>query len=101
VSRSYQKNPVCTDHKAGSTKRKKRLASKAFRKEIALDDEMAARPQHKKYFQSYDICDFKTRMTEQEAIDWYLHRCDNKYILKHYPTLEAWMKYWKKCYRSK
>ena len=101
MSRSYKKNPIVTDHHRRSTRVSKRFASKAFRNRIGREDEMAARPQHKKYFSSYNICDYKTRLTKDEAIEWYYNRDNNPYFYKRYPTLKAWLNYWEKCYIRK
>lgn len=102
MSRSYKKNPILTDNKG--SKYNKRKANQSFRRQINLDDDMPARPRHKKYTESWDICDYKFRMTRQEAIDWYLTKMEHEastYFKKHYPTLKAWLKYWDKCYRRK
>lgn len=101
MSRSYKKNPVVTDNKG--SKYGKRQANQRFRRQINLDDDMPARPRHKKYTESWDICDYKSRMTRQEAIEWYYTtiKYASSYFKKHYPTLEAWLKYWEKCYRRK
>lgn len=100
MSRSYKKNPYVTDHKRRWTKEKKRLANQSFRQQIAREEELPARPQHKKYAESWDICDYKWRMTKKEAIDWYNQEASN-WFKKRYPTLEDWLKYWEKCYRRK
>ena len=102
MSRSYKKNPFLTDN--GNSKNEKRIANRKFRRQINLDEDMPARPRHKKYTESWDICDYKWRMTKQEAIDWYHTKMKyeaSDYFKKHYPTLEAWLKYWEKCYRRK
>lgn len=102
MSRSYKKNPVVTDNKG--SKYGKRQANQRFRRQINLDDDMPARPQHRKYTQSWDICDYKWRMTKQEAIEWYytnMKYAASSYFKKRYPTLKAWLKYWDKCYRRK
>lgn len=103
MSRSYKKNPWVTDHKRKTTKQSKRLANKTFRRKIGRENDMAARPQHKKYTDSYDICDWKMRMTREEAINFYLYECDdfNPYIKRRYPTLKSWLNYWEKCYHRK
>ncbi len=103
MSRSYKKNPWVTDHHRKTTKQSKRLANKTFRRKIGREDDMAARPQHKKYTDSYDICDWKMRMTRREAIDAYLHSNDplNLYLRDRFPTLKSWLNYWEKCYRRK
>lgn len=108
MSRSYKKNPYVTDNSNGRRKISKRYANHQVRQRISMDDEMPARPQHKKMTESWDICDYRWRMTRQEAIQWYKEEFEwqknkgsVKYFLKRYPTLEAWLKYWEKCYRRK
>lgn len=107
MSRSYKKNPYVTDHKRRSTKQSKRLANRRVRRRLCGEDTLG-RIQHKKYTESWDICDYKWRMTRQEAIQWYeetyaWHESGGslKYFLKRYPTLESWLECWEKCYRRK
>lgn len=100
MSRSYKKSPFATDHKRGTTKGLKRLANKTFRRRISCDEDMPARPAHRKYTETWDIHDYSWRMTRAEAIDWYL--CEAPASFKErFPTLKAWLKYWEKCYRRK
>lgn len=47
MSRSYKKNPYVTDH-SPSTKRRKRFANHAVRQRLKNEEDMPARPQHKK-----------------------------------------------------
>jgi len=105
MSRSYKRHPFVTDHHRRTTKENKRLANRMVRRRIAdMDEDMPARLQHRKMTESYDICDYKWRMTKQEAIDWYEDRLRNgpsNRFLKRYPTLDAWLKYWDKCHRRK
>ena len=103
MSRSYKKNPIVTDS-SSTTKERKRLANKIFRNKIAIDEDMSLHPQYKKYSESFDIRDYKSRMTYGEAIDWYMYRINHDkggYFKKQYPTLESWLKYWEKCYKRK
>lgn len=100
MSRSYKKHPFATEHSAYKPYGK-RLANKQFRKFLAAENEdMPNRSSFKKYTESWDICDYKSRMTKEEAIKWYLTKA-SEYIKKHYPTLELWLKYWAKCYKNK
>lgn len=104
MSRSYKKNPYVTDHKRGTTKSLKRLANHSFRQQISCDEDMPARPAHKKYTDSWTISDYSWRMTREEAIEWYKYKMEqeaSEYFKKRYPTLNAWLKYWEKCYRRK
>lgn len=102
MSRSYKKNPYVTDN--GSTKQNKRIANRTVRRRLKQDEDMPVRLPHKKMTESYDICDFRWRMTREDAIHWYENEMEHKasaYFKKHYPTLEAWLKYWEKCYIRK
>lgn len=105
MSRSYKKNPYLTDHKRRSTKQSKRIANRRVRRRLRFDEDMPVRSQHKKYTETYDICDYKWRMSREEAIEWYESR-EKEYYVSHYfkeryPTLESWLNYWEKCHRRK
>ena len=103
MSRSYKKNPYVTDHKRRSTKQSKRLANRRVRRHLCGEDTLG-RIQHKKMTESWDICDYRWRMTKEDAIHWYKNEMEHEasaYFKKRYPTLEAWLKYWDKCYRRK
>ena len=101
MSRSYKKNPCAKDN--GDKKAMKQIANRTVRRRVKMDEDMPARLQHKKMTESWDITDFKTRMTREEAIVWYNDDSKHKSekFKKRYPTLEAWLKYWDKCYRRK
>lgn len=102
MSRSYKKNPFVTDN-SPITKTMKRIANHSVRRSIRNDEDMPARLQHKKMTQRYDIHDYRDRMSRAEAIYWYNDDTQRKStgFKKRYPTLEAWLKYWDKCYRRK
>ena len=104
MSRSYKKNPYVTDGYDGDRKQDKRIANRKVRRRIKDDEDMPARLQHKKMTETWDICDYRWRMTREDAIRWYENEMEHKastYFKKRYPTLEAWLKYWDKCYRRK
>lgn len=104
MSRSYKKNPYVTDHNLHTTKEKKRIANRRVRRRLKNDEDIPARLQHKKMTESWDICDYKWRMTREEAIQWYKYYSNyeaSSYFKERYPTLEAWLEYWEKCYRRK
>lgn len=108
MSRSYKKNPWVTDHKCNSTKVNKRIANRIFRRKLKNCDVLPTLTHHKKITESWDICDYRWRMTKQEAIDWYneqleWHKNHNSlsYFLERYPTLESWLKEWEKSFRRK
>ena len=104
MSRSYKKNPFVTDGYGGDRKQNKRIANRTVRRRLKDDEDMPARLPHKKMTESWDICDYRWRMTREDAIHWYENEMEHKasaYFKKRYPTLEAWLKYWDKCYRRK
>lgn len=101
MSRSYKKNPVVKD---ANDRAMKRLANRTVRRRIKDDEDMPARLQHKKMTESWMISDYKSRMTREEAIQWYneiVDRNPTTRFMRRYPTLEAWLKYWEKCYVRK
>ncbi len=103
MSRSYKKNPYVTDHKRGSTKHSKSLANRRVRRRLN-NEESLGRIQHKKYTETWDICDYKWRMSREEAIEWYESEgfgVASGYFKERYPTLELWLEYWEKCYIRK
>ena len=101
MSRSYKKNPWVTDHHRKSTKISKKFANKYFRNQIKSDKHMSNKPNHKKYYCSWDICDFRWMWTEKEAREDYENGKLSRYIYKQYPTIEDWLNYWAKCCKRK
>ena len=101
MSRSYKKNPYATDHSRNTSKARKRLANQTFRRHISLDENMPARPQHRKYTESWDICDWRNRWTKQEALEWYKCQPEDSYIKRRYPTEKRFISYWEKICRRK
>ena len=99
MSRSYKKNPVVTDD-SQHKKAMKRIANRTVRRRIKNVEDMPARLPHKKMTETWMICDYKWRMTEAEAIQWYETEASDTFK-KRYPTLESWLKYWKKCHVRK
>lgn len=100
MSRSYKKSPYVTDHKRKSSKINKRLANKRFRRLIARTEDAPVGSTYKKYIDSWTICDYRWRMTREDAIHWYENVMES-YFKERYPTLKDWLKYWEKCYRRK
>lgn len=94
MSRSYKKNPVCTDKHRKTTKQKKKFANKKVRKSKNLSDGKI----YKKVSESYDIYDFATYWSWNKAKkDWK----KNEYLQTYYPTLKDFYHYWlKHCKRK-
>ncbi len=99
MSRSFKKNPFVTDCGPGRADAKRR-ASHIFRRKIALEEDLPSRPQYKKYVESWDVCDYRWRMTKAEAIEWYETKAGEEFK-KRFPTLERWLHYWAKCHVRK
>ncbi len=108
MSRSYKKIPIV---KSGGDKNKK-LANKVVRHIIDLNNSGCSRSLYKKQYNSWNINDYISRYTLEEATEDYNtkklifeNNCDRGYLksfFKKYPTLEDYIeKVWKKNYRRK
>ena len=122
MSRSYKKNPYCTDGHRHSTKETKQIANRCVRRrnkritlgyltresryrDILTLDGMS----YKKFFCSYDIHDYISRWTKAEAIcewehpHWQYWEYGDKWwhTWDDYETKEDMEQYWAKWYRRK
>jgi len=104
MGKSIKKNPIIKDG-GDSKKEAKKLANHTVRQKLkSLDDEntIASGNAYKKVYNSWNITDFKSRWTEQDAIDYYNNQVTRSggpmrdLFLKKYPTLEKWLNHWKK-----
>ena len=96
MSRSFKKHPWVTDHKAGTTRKSKRVANKVVRHEEDIPNGKA----YKKAHPSYNICYDKGRWTWEDAkASW--EKEENFYLKRRYPTLKAYYRYWLKCSKTK
>lgn len=91
MSRSYKKNPYITGNRHRSSKIAKRRANKKFRHSIALEENILIRSKYKLYSCSWNICDYRWRITKKEAINWYFNGYNNNYIKNRYPTLNSYI----------
>lgn len=94
MSRSYKKNPFVNDHKCRTTKHNKRIANRTFRRDKS---ELYQNGSYKKTYCSWLISDYHWIWTEQDAINDYYTAKPDSYIKKHFPTLESYLNYHKKC----
>jgi len=94
MSRSYKKHPICSDGKAGSTKRSKRIANSKVRNTEGKYN----RKEYKKLFCSWNIHDYISRWTWFEAKKAYE---EDSAWRKRFPTIKEFHRYWYKCYRAK
>jgi len=65
MSRSYKKHPVCTDGSPNTTQEMKKFANKKVRN-TDFDELPLKGKGYKKVFETYDIHDWKDRMTREE-----------------------------------
>ena len=97
MSRSYKKTPVVKDNFGGKTG--KRLANKKVRK---LKNELFKGGEYKKVYESWDINDYISYYTLEEAIkDWLKEEqpdvsSTSHYLHNKYGSLERWIQAWKK-----
>lgn len=99
MSRSYKKNPIYIDGRTPTPKRNKRQANKRIRhSKIILPNGNA----YKKVFETYDIHDYISRWTWEDAKFEYFHPDMYGIVWQEdYPTLKDFYKYWRKYYFSK
>ena len=97
MNRSYKKTPIVKDNAGG--KIGKRFANKKVRR---LKNELLKRGEYKKIYESWNINDYISYYTLEDAIaDWLEEEKDyvpKKYAWRHkkYKTLENWINAWKK-----
>lgn len=95
MSRSYKKNPVVKEN-LRYKKDMKRQANKAVRNA----EDVSSGREYKKVFESWNINDYKSRYTKDEAIQsWLNEETDHskyQYLHTKYKTLERWLNHWKK-----
>lgn len=98
MSRSYKKNPIVKSH---DNIRTKRDAAKAVRR-ASGDVYPTKGSAYKRAINSWEINDYVSRFTREEAIEHYYARQDDEWFKKRYPTLEIYLnKIWYKYYKRK
>lgn len=96
MSRSYKKNPVYTDGRNGQKKAKRRanhIVRQANIEELPLKGNA-----YKKMSESWEIHDYISRWTWEEALDWYNKHPDQ---YSEYPTEKEFYRYWYKISKMK
>lgn len=86
LSRSYKKSPICTEHGKKNNRSNspsiKKFANKHIRHIKNLPSAPAA---YKRFFESYDICDYKFIKTREDAIaEWEKEEVDFPRYERHY-----------------
>ena len=94
MSRSYKHSPVCTDGTRKTTKEMKRHANHKVRQyKKGLSNGKA----YKKLFCSYDIHDWISYWSWEQAKQDYETGMLSSYLQERYPTLKSFYRYWYKC----
>ena len=102
MSRSYKKHPIVKDHTSG--KWGKQQGNKAVRRDKEFS---SSGKDYKKIYNSWDIHDYISYYTKEEAIkQWEAEESDGregKYQILHdkYGTLDRWLIAWKKMMLNK
>lgn len=94
MSRSYYKTPYVVDR--NSKRRMKKVASRITRRKLNNSDELLQGSKYKRHFESWDICDFRWYWSEEDAIKHYYSHRRRSWFYEEYPTLEDWLKYYRK-----
>lgn len=97
MSRSYKKKPYCTDGRNGR-KFFKRQANKVVRH---CQEEISNGSSYKNLYCSWNIHDYVSRWTWAEAKKEYEEQECNSFLLKKYPTLKSFYRYWSRCCKRK
>lgn len=109
MSRSYKYNTYVTDNHGKNLRRRyfKRYYNHSLRNKLKNSDELIQGSDYKKHCNSYTICDYRWYWSEDMAIDDYYERLKDEersglqWFTDRYPTLESWLKYWRKCVKWK
>ena len=122
MSRSYKKHPYCTDGRSPTTKQMKSIANRSVRRrnKSIMRGYLEKNPKYidlltldgksyKKWFCSYNIHDYISRWSKEEALHEYYHPRWFYYAFNdswwsawdEYKTEKEFLNYWAKCYRRK
>lgn len=101
MSRSYKKTPIIKDNGKSKKIAKTFAVRKTRRKLKDLDYEIADGKSYKKEFESWAIADHVLYWTEEQARAHYESKCNEKWFIERWPTIESFLKYWYKCMKRK
>ena len=95
MSRSRKKTPIVKDNGKGK-KTAKSLANRKVRRKLKdLDYKIADGKAYRKESESWDIADYVSRWTREDAVKEYE---EGRFIDKdRFPTLESFILFWEKC----
>ena len=99
MSRSYKKVPISKDNQ-NCCKKDKQRANRKIRRTNKLS--LYQNKEYSKITNTWDIHDYVSRWTKQEAIDYYNLHKEEEWFKKRYRSLEDYLlKVWYKYYRRK
>ena len=99
MSRSREKSTFVTDNYGHTLRRRfmKKYSNRVLRRTLGNSDELLQGSIYKRHFDSWDICDFRWYWSEEMATKEYnefVRRFD--WFKKRYPTLESYIKHYRK-----
>ena len=102
MGKSYRKNPIVKDN-GKSKKEMKSLANRKVRRKLNDPDfNIADGKAYKKEFESWDIADFISRWTKEDAIKEYESKSKKyRWFKEEWPTLDDYLNYWEKTMHRK
>ena len=102
MSKSYRKNPIVKDN-GKSKKEMKSLANRKVRRKLNDPDfNIADGKAYKKEFESWDIADFISRWTKEDAIKEYESKSKKyRWFKEEWPTLDDYLNYGEKTMHRK
>ena len=105
MSRSYKKNPVIKETGKGKKFQKKTANHKLRRKLNKIENEdVGNNANYKKHYEQWNICDFKSTWTEEEALAWFRETKDPnsiKYDPHDKTTEKDFLRWWRTKYKNK
>lgn len=110
MGKSVKKSPIVTEKggKSGRGKWRKTWANRHVRRKLKRDEDAELQnTDYKKYVEQWFINDYIIIMTEKEAIADYEDFSNpnsphySSWLFERYPTLESYLKWWRKHYKNK
>ena len=100
MSRSYKKTPIYKGSPEGNIGQK--IANRFLRRKLKKINELPQHKEYKKYYNSWEIHDWKSFWTLEDAKQQYKELSEKEWFKKKYPTEEDFLnKIWYKSVRRK
>ena len=97
MSRSRRKSTFVVDNHGHNLRRRffKKYYNKSLRNRLKNNDEVLAGNSYRKLSDSWNICDYRWYWSERMAIEEYYSE-HGSWFYKRYPTVESWIKHYRK-----